>query len=287
MATTAATENACSKAVAVDPATIEAFETLNKWKQRANNDDAANKTSLTRWVYQHNRTQAANKGFPSVLQVGLDGGLSEHEIAALYGWTTGDYRLVNPIARGHDVATFTEYPFLREGDMSQVQFVLDKSDVWPYVQLLQSALSKIKEPPPRCVWRGIKRDLLKSSSSTSVGSTVGDTLTLPGFTSTTMDRDNALEFCTKPDTASSNSTPMKRTLLCILKPQSGTCISRLSARPQEMEVLFPPNCQFQIADPERVHTKQEDQAAVDEAVMKLQTTIPNATIGLVYVKEIT
>jgi len=54
-----------------------------------------------------------------------------------------------------------------------------------------------------------------------------------------------------------------------------------------MEVLFPPNSQFQIMDPERVPTKQEDLAAVQEAVTKLQTIIPNATIDLVYVNEIT
>ena len=37
------------------------------------------------------------------LQVGKQSlGLSEHQVAAVMGWTIGDYRLINPIARGQE-----------------------------------------------------------------------------------------------------------------------------------------------------------------------------------------
>ena len=96
-------------AVASDPLTpliIEAFEKLDKWKGCLL--DAA----PSRMVFEHNRKRAAGNGFPSSIEIGKKFGLTDHEISALFGWTTGDYRFLNPIARGGDTVDFEDYPFL-------------------------------------------------------------------------------------------------------------------------------------------------------------------------------
>eukprot|EP00961_Rhodomonas_salina_P282760 3821179-Rhodomonas_salina.1 len=80
---------------------IRGFETLNKWKDCTSDDDDIRRKIPERMVYEHNRARAARSGFPSVLEVGRSPafGLTDHEVAAIFGWTTGDYRMINPIAR--------------------------------------------------------------------------------------------------------------------------------------------------------------------------------------------
>ena len=83
----------------LDAKTIDAYEILDKWK-RCNVDDIPGSTTEvpSRLVYQHNRKRAAGTGFPTRLTTGKNLGLTDHETAAIFGWTTADYRLLNPIA---------------------------------------------------------------------------------------------------------------------------------------------------------------------------------------------
>ncbi|CAB9504596.1 expressed unknown protein [Seminavis robusta] len=263
---TCSSSSVTSTTLPTTTATIEAFESLNKWKNGA--------TSLQippRMVYQHNRSKAASKGFPSVLEVGQSRGLTDHEVAALYGWTTGDYRMVNPIARGLEIVEFEDYPLLPQ-DLSKVTFTLTKEDVLPYIQILKAALSKLPSDGQR-VWRGHKRPLPRN---------VGSTFVLEGFASATLDRDNALEFCTQ--VAADGSNQNQRTLICMLSSQSGKSISKFSARPEEMEVIFLPDTKFEVVDAPT--SSENDQKAVKHALEGLREKLPEATIHLLYVKEV-
>ena len=180
-----------------------------------------------RLVYEHNRSKAASKGFPSVLEVGTSRGLTNHETAALFGWTTGDYRLLNPIARGQDRVQFEDYPYLPQ-KFTKVTFTLTKEEVQPYIEIFQSALSKLPSDG-QVVWRGHKRPLPKE---------IGSTVCLEGFASATLDRDSALEFCVKTDGNKITELNRKRTLICILSSTRGKSISKFSARPEELEIGY-------------------------------------------------
>ena len=250
----------------LDPKIIDAYETLNKWKGCARSD------APVRLVYKYNRSRAA-AGFPTRLEVGSNLGLTDHETTAIFGWTTGDYRLLNPIARGARVSEFDDYPFLPQ-DMVKVKCKLTRDDVMPYIRVLSSALSKL--PPlssQQRLWRGHRRRLRPSS--------VGSIIRMKGFTSVTRDRDNALEFAAKTNEGRSE----QRTLIGVLEHSSGRCISKLSARPGEMEVLFPTDTTFEIVDPPG-DTGVDDLKAVESAAERMRGNIPNADIELIYVREV-
>eukprot|EP00568_Trieres_chinensis_P005693 CAMPEP_0183291192 /NCGR_PEP_ID=MMETSP0160_2-20130417/690_1 /TAXON_ID=2839 ORGANISM="Odontella Sinensis, Strain Grunow 1884" /NCGR_SAMPLE_ID=MMETSP0160_2 /ASSEMBLY_ACC=CAM_ASM_000250 /LENGTH=261 /DNA_ID=CAMNT_0025451957 /DNA_START=45 /DNA_END=830 /DNA_ORIENTATION=- len=243
----------------IGPSIIEAFETLDKWK--GCRVDGAPK----RMVYEHNRSRAAGSGFPSCMELGLSRGLSEHEVASLFGWTTGDYRW--------ETVEFEDYPFL-PNKMTKVKCHLTRDDVMPYVHVLGSALSKL--PPllsTQTLWRGHRRKL----DSTDVGGIV----ILKGFTSVTRDRDTASEFVTKANEGRSG----ERTLLAFLDHKSSRCIAKFSALNNEMEVMFPLDTTFEIVSPPEGGSG-EDQKAVEAAVRRLQKEMPEAEIDLVYLKEI-
>mmetsp|Transcript_29880 Transcript_29880/g.64709 ORF Transcript_29880/g.64709 Transcript_29880/m.64709 type:complete len:337 (+) Transcript_29880:352-1362(+) len=253
--------------VQLDPQTIEAYEALDKWKGCARSD------APVRLVYKHNRSRAAGAGFPTRLTVGSNLGLSDHETAAIFGWTTGDYRLLNPIARGSTVTEFDEYPFLPQ-DMAKVTCKLTREDVLPYIRVLSSALSKL--PPlssQQRLWRGHRRKLTPSS--------VGSIIRMKGFTSVTRDRDNALDFAKKSNEGRSN----QRTLIGVLEHSSGRCISKLSARPGEMEVIFPADTTFEVVDPPG-DTGSDDLKAVQSASERMRESMPGGDIDLIYVREV-
>jgi len=223
-------------------------------------------------VYEHNRSRAASTGFPSRLIIGSNLGLTDHETAAIFGWTTGDYRLVNPIARGSQEVEFEDYPFL-PNKTTKAKCRLSREDVIPYALFLSSALSKLPAlPSQQMLWRGHRR---------RVNNKVGNVIAMKGFTSATRDRENALEFTVKSNEGSSD----KRTLLGILEHPSGRCISKISARSDEMEVLFPTNTSFEVVGPP-VDTEKEDRLAVQKAEEKLREKMPFAEIDLVYVREV-
>ncbi|KAL3931054.1 MAG: hypothetical protein SGBAC_011485 [Bacillariaceae sp.] len=254
---------------------VDAFESLNKWKTTVSE---TTKSIPSRLVFSHNKSKAAGKGFPTVLDTGRRFGLTDHEIAALFGYTTGDYRFVNPIARGQGTVEFDDYPWLPQ-DFSKIKFVLTRDEVRPCVHMLSAALSKLQQSNNSSLqraWRGHKRPLPNRT---------GQRFVLEGFGSATLDRDTALEFCIKTDGEVTKQNA-KRTLIGIVQSTGGTSISKFSARPQEMEVLFPPNTAFEVVDPPSEDSSEEDTRAVKDAVEKLQKNAPDATIELLYVKEV-
>mmetsp|Transcript_12843 Transcript_12843/g.17194 ORF Transcript_12843/g.17194 Transcript_12843/m.17194 type:complete len:294 (+) Transcript_12843:114-995(+) len=250
---------------------IEEFEKLNKWK------GCLIDGAPERFVYAHNRARAAGSGFPTSLAMGLDQGLTEHEVAAIFGWSTGDYRMINPIARGQSEVAFEDYPFL-PNKLTKATCVLSRDDVIPYVHVLSSALSKL--PPlannAQRLWRGHRR---------YINAEVGSTIVLRGFTSVTRDRDNALAFAAKPN----EGTSSQRTLISFVEHFSGRCISKLSARRDEMEVMFPLDTTFEVVprpDYDDDDDDSDDISAVLAAKERLKKTIPDVDINLVYLKEV-
>mmetsp|Transcript_839 Transcript_839/g.2332 ORF Transcript_839/g.2332 Transcript_839/m.2332 type:complete len:236 (-) Transcript_839:114-821(-) len=208
-------------------------------------------------------------------------GLSDHETCALFGWTTGDYRFINPIARDADaqVVEFDEYPFLPQ-NTAKVKCRLTREDVLPYIRVMQSALSKL--PPlqdrQQRLWRGHRRRFPNPRPGSNMLSLT------QGFTSTTRDREKALEFAMK----SNEGRSQKRTLMCILQHHNAKCISKLSARRQEGEVLFSPDTVLEVVDPPG-DTYEEDMEAVQRASEKMRESggMPEAMIELIYVREVT
>ena len=195
----------------------------------------------------------------------------------MFGWTTGDYRLINPIARDVEarVVEFDEYPFLPQ-DTVKVKCQLAREDVLPYIRVLQSALSRLPALQERQrLWRGHRRQLCNTRP--------GSMIRLEGFTSTTRDRDRALEFATKANEGRSQ----KRTLMCILQHENAKCISKLSARREEGEVLFSPGTILEVVDPPG-DTYKDDADAVQRAVERMRKldSMSEAMIELIYTKEV-
>lgn len=264
----------CDAQQQLDAPTLDAYERLDKWKRcildGAPGVDQAEKPS--RLVYKHNRSRAAGTGFPTRLTVGKNLGITEHETAAVFGWTTGDYRLLNPIARGQKMVEFDEYPFLPT-KLTKVKCRLTREEVMPYVRVLSSALSKMPalSSQKMRLWRGHRR---------LIPSKVGTIIVMQGFTSVTRDRENALEFAVKSSEGRSN----KRTLLGILEHSNARALSKLSARPNEMEVLFPMDTTFEVVNPPE--DTGDSLRAVQRAAELMQKEVPDAEIELVYVREV-
>jgi len=267
--------DACDAQQQLDAQIIDAYENLDKWKRCILDLDGTLEVAKlpVRLVYKHNRSRAAGTGFPTRLTVGRNMGITDHETAAIFGWTTGDYRLLNPIARGDDKVEFDEYPFLPT-KLAKVTFQLTREEVMPYVRVLSSALSKLSalSSHKMRLWRGHRR-LIRPSK-------VGSIVVMKGFTSVTRDRENALEFAVKSNEGRSN----KRTLIGILEHSNARALSKLSARPNEMEVLFPMNTAFEVVDPPG--RTSDDLRAVQRAAESMQKEVPGAEIEVVYVREV-
>lgn len=257
----------------LSPAILSALEQLNIYQSIPN--------APPRYIYSYHLNRAANTRLPSVLTIGRDTyHLTDHQIAAVFGWTTGEYRWVNPAARGtKGVISFDAYPFLSDGDMTKHTARLDSKQILPYVHVLQSALLRL---PPLggsvILYRGHRRPLPNAT-----------TFTLRGFTSVSRDRENALEFAESKDGRSS-----ERCLLVILRSSSARSLTALSARREESELLFPLDTTFR-----RVEVKgdnavpigniESDRRAVEQATERLRAKLgkdSNAVIRLVYVEEV-
>jgi hypothetical protein len=256
---------------------IDGFERLDKWKGCQTVEEGSSTPSPKRLVFEHNRARAAATGFPTRLEVGQKQfGLTDHEVAAIFGWTTGDYRFVNPIARGQDRVVFEEYPFL-PNSMTQVTCELSRQDVMPYIHVLDSALSKLptissSSSSQQSLWRGHRR---------KVSSEIGTTLVLNGFTSASRDRDSALAFAEKANEGKSD----KRTLLAFVEHSSSRCLAKVSARRNEVEVIFPRDSTFEVvASP--TDRSEDDKLVVQRATERLRKSMPDAEIEVVYLKEV-
>lgn len=250
----------------LDSNTTEGFERLDKWK--------GCKNAPKRFVFEHNHSRAKNTGFPTRSEIGKNLGLTNHEVAAVFGWTTGDYRFVNPIARGQESVEFDDYPFL-PNSMKKATCELSRQDVMPYVDVLSSAFSKLpaNSSSKEVLWRGHRRQ---------VSNKVGTIFTLKGFTSVSRDRDNALTFAEKANEGRSNM----RTLIAFVEHSNSRDLAKLSARRDEMEVVFPRDTMFEVvaAPKERV---VEDESAAMWATVRLRKAMPGAKIEVVYLKEVT
>ncbi|CAJ1408688.1 unnamed protein product [Effrenium voratum] len=201
------------------------------------------------------------------MQVGKDLGLSEQEVSAVLGWTTGDYRLINPIARGQEEVEFEDYP---QGVKSKCR--LHRAEVLPYVQVLGSALEKLPPASAARLYRGHRR---------AVELPPGAVLKMPGFTSVSYDMDSALQFATQANQGRS----VKRSLLVFQESFSGRCISKLSARKREVEVLFPVDSCFEVAA--AAAAADADAAAeAEKAAEELRKTMPEAEVKVVYLRQV-
>lgn len=275
---------------------IQAVESLNKWKECISEWIVTSTTTEPpsivippRYVFAHNRTQAASKGFPSVLEKGQTMGLTTHETVALYGWTTGDYRFLNPLARRRRwrqeedkvvVVEFEDYPLLPY-DLRKYTFRLFLTDVLPYLRILQSALSKL---PPQTsdiiIWRGHVVVVVGSTTSLLLPQSIGSRFILPGYTSATLDRDMAVKFCTSAkkeenDDNDKNSDNYYYYLIGCVSSQTAKSISKWSCRPEEMEVLFGIDTEFEVV-PAPSEAEEEDTIH----------GMPPSSIIRLYVKEV-
>ncbi|CAE8592984.1 unnamed protein product [Polarella glacialis] len=242
---------------------IEVFERLDKWKR-------CDREVGEFLVCQQNTSRAKYNGFPSTLEVGIAQGLTSHEVAALFGWTTGDFRFINPIARGLQEVTFEDYP----NAATKVLCSLTRHEVLPYVQLISSALRKLPACPGQRLWRGHRR---------AVPSELGTVLVLRGFTSASYDRDESIRFAAQVNAGKS----VKRTLIAFEEHFSGRSIAKLSARRREAEVLFPLDTRFQVvAGPVASEADSDELSAVQSAVEEMRATLPEADIRIVYLREV-
>eukprot|EP00930_Biecheleria_cincta_P022262 TRINITY_DN16274_c0_g2_i1.p1 TRINITY_DN16274_c0_g2~~TRINITY_DN16274_c0_g2_i1.p1 ORF type:complete len:286 (-),score=64.61 TRINITY_DN16274_c0_g2_i1:295-1152(-) len=250
------------------PPDLEGFEALDKWK-RCEREGVGECL-----VYKHNRTRAANEGFPSRLEVGKAEGLTDHEVASVLGWTTGDFRFVNPIARGQDEVEFEEYFGTEDASGSKTaKCRLTQQEVLPYVQVLNHTLLKMPAVAgSQRLWRGHRRP---------IPAEVGTVIMLRGFTSVSVNPDEAVGFVAR---ANLGKSP-KRSILAFQQHRSGRGISKLSARRQEAEVLFPLNSCFEVVAGD-ADTSAADDKVVKEAEEELRQGLPEAEIRIVYLKEV-
>ncbi|CAK8988059.1 Putative NAD(+)--arginine ADP-ribosyltransferase Vis (Putative mono(ADP-ribosyl)transferase) (mADPRT) (mART) (Toxin Vis) [Durusdinium trenchii] len=233
------------------------FEVLDKWKHCERDVGAS-------FVFEQNKSRAENSGFPSVMEVGRHMGLSEHEVAAVMGWTTGDFRLINPIARGQEEVEFDDYP---AGVKTLCR--LHRAEVMPYIYVLNSALQKLPATSSGPLYRGHRREVALAT---------GSVILLPGFTSVSFDMDSAVKFATQANQGRS----AKRSLLVIQESFSGRSIAKLSARKNELEVLFPKDTYFEVI---KVDSEAAEKAVAD-ATVELQKSMPEAEVKVVYLREI-
>eukprot|EP00435_Cladocopium_sp_Y103_P029520 s3656_g7.t1 len=256
------------------------FEVLDKWKHGERDVGPC-------LVFEQNKSRAENTGFPSVMEVGKQSlGLSEHQVAAVLGWTTGDYRLINPIARGQEEVEFEDYP----GGV-KTRFKLHRAEVMPYIYVLNSALQQlpVASGSTQRLFRGHRREVAATEASSRQvillqlgrGPENGTSRSLPvrqGFTSVSYDMESALKFATQANQGRS----AKRSLL---EYRSGRSIAKLSARKGEVEVLFPQDTYFEVlcSPADAAHLE-----AAKEATAELQKAMPEAEaeVQVVYLREV-
>eukprot|EP00929_Paragymnodinium_shiwhaense_P027668 TRINITY_DN16194_c0_g1_i11.p1 TRINITY_DN16194_c0_g1~~TRINITY_DN16194_c0_g1_i11.p1 ORF type:complete len:295 (-),score=48.27 TRINITY_DN16194_c0_g1_i11:396-1280(-) len=242
-----------------------AFERLDKWK-RCERPGVGSCL-----VYDANLSRARFDGFPSALENGQQWGLTTHEVAAVFGWSTGDYRFVNPIARGASEVRFEDYPSGSEPAMC----ALTREEVSPYIYFLSSALRKLpSDVSSNWMWRGHHR---------RIDGGPGSVVVFEGFTSASFNRDEAVKFAIKDPVPEKSHT---RTLLVFQETCTGKLISKLSARRREAEVLFPIGAAFEVMPPPSDSERSADEAAANEAQQAMRKHIDDAEVHVVYLREL-
>jgi len=128
-------------------------------------------------VYQMNL--ASMQQIPSILRAGQKAGLNQLDTVAIYGWSLAEYEYINPIAWGKDEASLWIYP------AHQYKCSLSKAEVWPEIEVLNSALSKLPpaEPLGGTLWRG------SGQSAKQLGNEI-----VGGYSSTSRVFDEAFNF---------------------------------------------------------------------------------------------
>lgn len=163
-----------------------------------------------------------------VLQNGQNAGLTQPETVAIYGWTDTDYKFINPIAWGAPSVTawgFDQHPF---PGAENYTCSFSKAEVWPYIQVLSSALRKLPPAEPvSTLWRGSRQ------SAKQLGNFISG-----GFTSTSHRFDTALNF----------AYLQGRSLWAIESHNTGKDIMNCSSVPNEDEVLFGPGSRFKVVE---------------------------------------
>lgn len=251
----------------VEPDFITAFEALDKWTRVEGQEPGF----ASYFVYEKNLARAENNGFPSSLARGEALGLTRHEVAALFGWTTGDFRFVNAAARGVEEIAFEDYV-----GGANVACKLAGAEVLPYVQVIGTALEKLPPASAGRLWRGHHRPMCAA---------LGSVLELEGFASATYDSEEALRFAAQfPGPGKST----QRTLLAIEEHRSGRSIAPLSARRGELEVLFPRNTRFEVVDrpADGDGSLSAVEAAMQQAALGMQQHMPDAEISILHIREI-
>jgi len=128
-------------------------------------------------VYQRNLESM--QGIPSILRAGQKAGLNQLDTVAIYGWSLAEFEYINPIAWGKDEADLWIYP------AHQYKCSLSKAEVWPEIEVLNSALSKLPPAKPLggTLWRG------SGQSAKQLGNEI-----VGGYSSTSRVFDEAFNF---------------------------------------------------------------------------------------------
>lgn len=174
-------------------------------------------------LYQYDHDHAEDAG---VLEKGMHAGLTEQETVAIFGYTLQDYELLNPIAWGKDEVLY---------EFSTGSCTLYKADMWPEIEVLNSALSKLPPAQPlnATLWR------VSGQSAEELGSVITG-----GYSSTSRDFNHTLAFAR----AYSPYTGGYPSLWAIESHTSGRDISEFSDYPNEQEVLFPMGSRLEVVD---------------------------------------
>lgn len=200
----------------------------------------------TYMVYQQNlqnaRTSQQNQ---HVLQAGQNAGLTQPETVAIYGWTLADYEFINPIAWGAASANLWIYP------EHKYTCSLSKAEVWPYIQLLNSAVSKLPpaQPVGATLWRGSKQ------SAKELGNVISG-----GYSSCSRDFDAAFDFVNWRGGS----------LWAIESHTTGKDISKFSEAPSEGEVLFWPDSRLKVVECSSTTINNARQQEINKAIKQLE-----------------
>jgi len=186
----------------------------------------------------------------------------------LIGWTTGDYKFINPIARGSNEATLDAY--VSYVPLVKASCSLTQKEVSPYIDILSGALRKLKQAYGT-LWRGQRWPAEE----------LGTIITLPGFTSTSHIFDEALDFV-KKDSGSSAT----RTLFAIVSHKSGKDINSFSVRKAESEVLFPLDSRFEVVECSSSTVDEAKRQEVRAAEQEMKQNTPEAKLDIVCLKEV-
>lgn len=176
--------------------------------------------------YQDNLNEVSHF-FPSVLRAGQHAGLTQQETVAIYGWTSFEFNVINPIAWGKNESTFGVWGKNDE----LVNCTLSKAEVWPYIDVLISAMNKLPSAQPvgATLWRG------SGMSAKELGNVITG-----GFSSTSTEFGYALEWL--------QSRRCGGSLWAIESHTSGKDISKFSQFEMESEVLFPMGSRLEVVE---------------------------------------